>query len=139
MSHILFLDTSGWLAALVTREPRHAEARALYEDTLRGGGRFVTTSFIAAEMHVLVVRGRGPSAGLAFLERLAADVAHEVVHPDRTILAAAVDRWLRPFRDHPISLTDAVGFEVMRERRLTRALALDRHFELAGFETLATG
>jgi predicted nucleic acid-binding protein len=132
----LFLDTSGWLAALVTREARHIEAQTVYADVLGGGGHFVTTGLVVAEMHVLLVRYRGPAAGLAFLERLAADPAHEVVHPDADLLAAAVDRWLRPFQDHPLSLADAVSFEVMRQRRLRRALALDRHFALAGFDTL---
>lgn len=136
MRPTLFLDTSGWRAALVPREARHAEAQALYAGVLRGGGRFVTTGFVAAELHVLLVRHRGPAAGSASLDRLAEDPAHDVVHPDDRLVQAAADRWLRPSQDHPLSLTDAVSFEVMRERRLRRALAVDRHFALAGFDAL---
>jgi predicted nucleic acid-binding protein len=121
---------------MVTREARHEDARTAYANVLLSGGRFVTTGLVVAEMHVLIVRHRGPLAGLAFLERLAADPAHDVVHPDAELLADAVERWLRPFKDHPLSLADAVSFEVMRQRRLRRALALDRHFSLAGFDTL---
>jgi predicted nucleic acid-binding protein len=47
-----------------------------------------------------------------------------------------VDRWLGRFTGQRLSLADAVSFEVMKERRLRHALALDTHFELAGFELL---
>ena len=40
---------------------------------------------------------------------------------------------LRRFDDHDFSFVDGTSFVVMRERRLTRALALDRHFSVAGF------
>lgn len=42
-------------------------------------------------------------------------------------------------RDRPDkhwSLTDCISFVVMRQRRITRALAYDHHFEQAGFEPL---
>lgn len=35
------------------------------------------------------------------------------------------------------SLTDCISLVVMRERGLTRALAYDHHFELAGFDPLS--
>jgi hypothetical protein len=38
--------------------------------------------------------------------------------------------------DQEWSLTDCISFVLMRERRLTRALAYDHHFEQAGFEAL---
>jgi len=50
--------------------------------------------------------------------------------------AFSVDHWLRRYRDHPLSLADAVSFEVMRSRRIRQALALDEHFKLAGFDVL---
>jgi len=41
---------------------------------------------------------------------------------------------LRP--DKYWSLTDCISFVVMEQRNLHRALALDNHFEQAGFEAL---
>jgi predicted nucleic acid-binding protein len=38
--------------------------------------------------------------------------------------------------DKQWSLTDCVSFEVMRDMRLTDALASDHHFEQAGFRAL---
>jgi uncharacterized protein len=130
----LFLDTSGWLAVLSGREASHERARAAYSEQVLGGGALVTTALILAEMQVLLLKLSGPAAALRFLDAVAADHTHEVIDVDRDLRLAAVERWLRRFADQEFSLTDAVSFEVMRRRRLRRALALDRHFAVAGFE-----
>lgn len=136
MSAAVFLDTSGWLAVVSPRELAHARARAAYAECLRRGGQLVTTALVVAELHTLLLRFRGPAFALEFLDRLAADPSHEVVDVDRDLRVSAVERWLRRYDDQAFSLTDAVSFEVMRRRRLRRALAIDRHFVAAGFEIL---
>ena len=136
MNGTLFLDTSGWLAAISRQEAAHERARAAYTEQMLGGGALVTTALVIAEMHVLLLELRGPAAALKFLDGVAADPSHEVVDVDRDLRLAAIERWLRRFADQDLSLTDAVSFEVMRRHKLRRALALDQHFALAGFEIL---
>ena len=128
-----FLDTSGWFAALNPKEAHHKEARATYVSWIERGERLVTSNLVVAEMQILLSRFRGPAEGLRFLDSLYQDPTHEVVFVDRDLERAAVDRWLRRFGEQRLSLADAVSFEVMRMRRLRRALALDAHFEAAGF------
>lgn len=130
----VFLDTSGWFAALSPKEAHHKESRAAYVSWIERGERLVTTNLVVAEMQILVSRFRGTDEGLRYLDSLYQDPTHEVVFVDRDLERAAVDRWLRKFREHRLSLADAVSFELMRVRRLRRALALDAHFEAAGFE-----
>ena len=134
MNGTLFLDTSGWFAAMIGREAAHEPARAAYAEQVLGGGALVTTALVVSEMHVLLLRLRGPTAALRFLDGLAADPTHEIIDVDRDLRLTAIERWLRRFGDQELSLTDAVSFEVMRRRKLRRALALDRHFLVAGFE-----
>jgi len=43
---------------------------------------------------------------------------------------------MRRFRDQRLSLADVVSFEIMRTRRIREVLALDEHFELAGFDVV---
>ena len=129
-----FLDTSGWFAALSPKEVSHRAARLKYTAWVEAGARLVTTNLVVAEMQILLSRARGPTEAIRFLDALYQDPTHQVVFVDRALERAAVDRWLRRFRDHPLSLADAVGFEVMRVKQLDQALALDQHFELAGFE-----
>ncbi len=131
-----FLDTSGWFAALSPREARHKPALAAYRRLIERKTTLVTTNLVVAEMQILISRFRGPAEGVRFLDSLYQDPSHEVVFVDRDTERAAVDRWLRRFTDQRLSLADAVSFEVMNARRLRHALALDAHFELAGFELL---
>ena len=85
-------------------------------------------------MQILLMRFRGPDEGLRFIDSVYQDPTHHVVFVDRELERAAVDQWLRRYRDQRLSLADAVSFEVMRARRIRRALTLDEHFTLAGFE-----
>lgn len=132
----VFVDTSGWLAAVSVSQSRHVEAAATYARLVNGGTRLVTCNLVVAEMHTLIVRGRDAAAGVRFLDHLYMDPAHEVLFVDRDLEARAIDRWLRPFREHRFSLADAVSFELMRQERIQTALALDQHFKVAGFNTV---
>lgn len=136
MRAAVFVDTSGWLPVYVVREPRHEVTVRVYGERLDRGTRLVTTNLVTAEMHALMARRLGPEVGVEFLDRLHADPAHEVRFVDRELERAAVDSWLRPFRDRRFSLTDAVSFEVMRREGIRAALAVDRHFSVAGYELL---
>lgn len=136
MSRRVFLDTSGWLAAISERESFHEKALETYRTVLSAGRGFLTTNLVVAEMHVLLSRHRGTAAGIQLLDALEQDPAHEVRYVTRELERQAVDRWLRPYGDHRISLTDAISFETMRAERIGEAFALDHHFRIAGFSTL---
>ncbi|HKV51891.1 MAG TPA: hypothetical protein VJO52_11890 [Gemmatimonadaceae bacterium] len=136
MTPAVFLDTSGWLAAVSPRELYHAQVVEAYDDLMRRRVPFVTTNLVLGEMHALVVRQRGAQSGCALLDAIYADPAYRVITSTRELEASAADRWLRPFRDHRFSLTDAVSFEAMRSAGITDALALDCHFEVAGYRLL---
>ncbi|MDP9177667.1 MAG: PIN domain-containing protein [Gemmatimonadota bacterium] len=136
MPGALLLDTAGWFAALSPREHGHETARDTYADAVRGGELIVTTPLVAAEMHTLILRWRGPSAGTLFLETVFETGSHFVVPLDTELIEAAISRWIRRFADKSLSLADAVSFEVMRRERITRALTFDRHFADANFEIL---
>jgi predicted nucleic acid-binding protein len=136
MSRRVFLDTSGWLAAISERESFHQETLDAYREVLSAGRGFVTTNLVVAEMYVLLSRFRGAAAAIQLLDALEQDPAHEVRYVTRELERQAVDRWLRPYGDHRFSLTDAISFETMRAERVGEAFALDRHFRIAGFSTL---
>lgn len=132
----VFLDTSGWFAALSPKEAKHDAALAAYRRAIETGMRLVTTNLVVAEMQTLVMRYRGSTEALRFLDSLYQDAAHEVVFVDREVERSAIDQWMRRYRDQRLSLTDSVSFETMRVRRIRQALAIDEHFTLAGFEVV---
>lgn len=87
-------------------------------------------------MHILTVRERGAAAGCDLLDAIYADPLYSVITVTRELESEAVDRWLRPYREHKFSLADATSFEVMRRERINEALALDHHFEVAGYKLI---
>lgn len=129
----VFLDTSGWFAALSPREAHHAESLRAYRKWLKDGYQLVTTNLVVAEMHILMCKYRGPAEGLRFLDHLYDDPSHSVVFVDRDIERAAIDRWLRRLTDQRLSLADAVSFETMKTNGIRHVLSLDDHFSIAGF------
>ncbi len=130
----MFLDTSGWYAAVSPAERHHRSAMAAYRTAVEARVSLTTTSLVLAEMHILIGRARGPHAALRFLDSVHEDPTHAVVFVDQELERAAIDHWLRRFTDQTLSLADAVSFEVMRRDKIPVALALDVHFRIAGFQ-----
>lgn len=136
MSSTVFVDTSGWLAAINTRDSQYYSVVAVYDELVAKRTSFVTSNLVVAEMHILTVRDRSAAAGCALLDAIYTDPLYRVVAVERDLESEATDRWLRRFADQKFSLTDAVSFEIMRRERIGQALALDHHFEVAGFTLL---
>ncbi|HEX6048365.1 MAG TPA: hypothetical protein VFZ21_03830 [Gemmatimonadaceae bacterium] len=136
MTGALFLDSSGWFAALSPPERMHSAARLAYQRAVTEGLSLVTTDLVVAEMHALLLRWRDQSTGARFLDLVYRTGTHVVIHADDALIGDALTHWISRFTDHRFTLCDAVSFEVMRRERITTALALDRHFATAGYRTL---
>ncbi len=136
MTSTVFVDTSGWLAAINTRDSYYHNVVKTYNDLVAKRTSFVTSNLVVAEMHILIVRERGAAAGCALLDAIYTDPLYRVVSVDRELESEATDRWLRRFADQRFSLADAVSFEIMRRERIGEVLALDKHFEVAGYRLL---
>lgn len=132
----VFVDASAWIASIEPRQEFHAATREARRQLVDEAADFTTTSLVLAETHAMLTRHRGPRAGLRLLDEIDADPRYTVVQVDLALHDAAVDHWLRAFRDQPFSLCDAVSFEVMRREHIPRAFTLDQHFAVAGFEML---
>lgn len=131
----LFVDTSGWFPLADPEDPAHAEVARKLREAVRQGRRLVTTNLVVAETHALLLRRIHRTAALAFLREVRREpqlvVASTPEHEQR-----AQREWLERYADQNFSLTDAVSFSVMTERGIRDALALDRHFAVAGFSLL---
>jgi len=134
----VFVDTSAWYALAVRNDPSHAAVVRTVRRLARGRRRFVTTNLVVAESHALLMRRVNRRAALAFLEAVVLE-PHVIVFSTAEREARAQHDWLQRFDDQDFSLTDAVSFAVMSERRIATALALDAHFRTAGFAVLPAG
>jgi uncharacterized protein len=136
----VFVDSSAWYRFIVPGRSRtdgqaYEAVRAAFEEQRNGGARLATTSLVVAETHQLLLARTDRRTARRFLDVIPASRI-VLVRPTEAQERAAITEWLDRFADQDFSLTDCVSFAVMRERRISRALALDRHFTIAGFERL---
>jgi predicted nucleic acid-binding protein len=128
--------TSALLALANPRDQYHSQAVATARRFLEGGGRWIGTPLVLAELHTHLLHRRGSNAARTVLGALLTDSAYQWIEVGAGLIRDAAARWLERFPDQRFSLTDAVSFEVMRREKLTAAFAYDRDFETAGFELL---
>ncbi len=128
----LFVDTSAWYPLTRPQHPDHVRLAAALRQRVKAGTRVVTTNLVLAETHALILSRAGASVALAFLQQVRLP-PNEIVTSDAELEEDAESSWLVRYTEHGFSLTDAVSFQVMRERRIQEALTLDHHFAIAGY------
>jgi len=124
----LFIDTGGFYSLVSSESESHKLAGEIMQAAAQQKRRAVTTDYIIDETATLL-RARGLSILLAEFFRLTV----EWTDPDRF---SAARKFMLKHLDQQFSFTDCVSFVVMKELRLTDALATDNHFRIAGFNPL---
>jgi predicted nucleic acid-binding protein len=128
----MFLDTSGLLCILDSRDHRHAIAA----DSYRQSPRLFTTNYVLTEFVALAhARGIPRQRALDFLKDLETAPRVEMIWIDKGLHERAM-LLLEARLDKTYSLCDAVSFVVMRGRELQEALTTDKHFEQEGLTRL---
>ncbi len=128
----LFVDTGAWYALADRSDQNHYEAVEIYPELLSGYLPLKTTNLIIAETHILIRRGIGYQAAIAFLENIASSPRVAKIYSD-SILEETAESILRQYQDQDFSYTDAVSFIVMKQYGITEAFSFDKHFVTAGF------
>jgi predicted nucleic acid-binding protein len=131
----LFIDSGGFYALVSPDSASHDLAVEIMQAAARERRRAVTTDYIIDETATLL-RARGLTRQLAEFFRLTEEsqaLTLEWTSPDRF---AAARKFMLKHLDQEFSFTDCVSFVVMKELRLTDALATDHHFRIAGFNPL---
>lgn len=132
MGREVFVDASAWIALNDRGDQHHQAAVAIYYRLLQERCFLVTTNLVVAEAQIIIRRKGGFDPAIRFLESVRQTHRLQMIYADPDIELVA-GRILRQFRDHELSLADAVSFAVMRQREITDAFTFDRHFQMAGF------
>ena len=131
---VLFIDTSGWAAFLISSDPFHEAATLLLQEHRKRGRSVLTTNYVMAELVALLtspIRLSRPEQVRIIATLRSASWVH-IVHIDPSQDKASWDL-LASHDDKTWSLVDCASFVVMRDRSIAAALTNDRHFEQAGF------
>ena len=122
-----YVDTSALIAFADRSDTYHALFRRLFSNP----PGLVTTPLVIAEGHGWFLKRYDRTRALQFVAMI------ESLTP-LTLLSVGPDeqaggiRLLRKFSDQDLSLTDAVGLELMKVHRIKRCWSTDRHMGLTG-------
>jgi predicted nucleic acid-binding protein len=130
----VFVDTSAFFAISNRRDSSHENAIAILRRLIQVRTKLVTTNFIVAELHALLLARGNRVVALAALE-LYDDQAITIVRvseADESEARAIIER----YDDKTFSFTDATCFAIMRRLTIQRAFTLDRNFRQYGLEVI---
>ena len=132
----VFADTSGLYGLLVGSEEGHTDLVHAFRDVLTGNRPLWTTSYVLIETIALLQNRVGLEPVRDFDEHVLPLLSVEWVSEDLHRRGA---RRLSMENRRRLSLVDCVSFEFMRQQGISDVLALDRHFEEAGYRLLSEG
>ncbi len=131
----VFLDASGLIGVLNTRDQWHARANALWAEFIETATPLVTTTLILIEMADAMARPE--------LRKLAADTRDRLLQWEQVEVVNVspfeeLRGWAlyRSRADKFWGMTDCTSMIVMQDRQIVQVLTADRHFEQAGFDAL---
>jgi len=122
-----YADTSAFIAFLDRSDTYHTQFRRLFS----APPPLITSALVVAEGHAWFLRRYDQRRAIEFLSFI------EVL-PRLTIRAfgvsdlASVGALVKKYADQKLTLADAHGLSLMRERRITSCWSTDRHLSLSG-------
>ena len=129
-----YVDTSALIAFADRSDGHHAFFRRLFADP----PRLVTTALVVAEGHGWFLKRYDRSRALQFIAMIEALTPLRVaaVGPEEHIGGVRI---LRRFADQDLSLTDAVGLNLMQAEHISSCWSTDRHLGLTGVALVTEG
>jgi predicted nucleic acid-binding protein len=119
----VFVDSSAFYALLDRDDANHHIALTLFRQVLQDRRPLLTSNFVVAETHALLLHRLGRDVAAAWLEAIPAHVIRVTMgdeHQAREII--------QQYSDKDFSYCDAVSFALMERLAITSAIAFDRHF-----------
>jgi len=122
-----YVDTSAFIAFLDRSDSFHPLFPRLFADP----PPLVTSSLVVAEGHGWFLRRYDRNRALQFLAFINVLPAM-VVHAFGNSELEKTERMVRKFADQDLTLADAHGLAVMRDRKIACCWSTDRHLALGG-------
>lgn len=123
----VFIDTGAFYAALNKKDTHHQRTGDFFFAAKDKGWRLITSNFVIAETHALILNRLGREAALLFLKSL----------PTLIVRATEEDEQrgkdiIFSYADKNFSYCDAVSFAIIERLSIKKVLAFDVHFKQYG-------
>jgi len=122
-----YVDTSAFIAFLDRSDSYHPLFRRLFSKP----PALVTSALVVAEGHGWFLRRYDSQRAIQFLAFLDALTAVKVV-PFGVDEIAGASRIVKKYADQKLTLADAHGLVILRDRRIGTCWSTDRHLTLSG-------
>ena len=128
----VFVDSGGWIALALTRDPLHDRAREAWNAITDAGARLCTSVPVVLETFTFLERNAARDVALAWKESL------DEVKRLRVLACSAADmkqawKYFERTDLHKLSAVDATSFVLMSRARVRHAFTFDHHFAAVGF------
>jgi predicted nucleic acid-binding protein len=127
----LFVDTSAYFALADSRDENHESAVHFVHQLIRERAELVTTNYIVAETHTLLLNRLGYTIARQVIEELYKSQTR--IYRVREAEEKKAFEIIRMYTDKEYSLVDAISFATMEHFHITQAFAFDHHFAQYGF------
>jgi predicted nucleic acid-binding protein len=131
-SRSVFLDSSAFYALADPRDSMNRAAKRIAQRLHSERWRLVTTNFVRAEAHALLLNRLGHAAADRFLREIAAATFVRVTMDDEEQALDLIQR----YRDKDFTVTDATSFVVMERLGISQAFSFDDDFRQYGLSLL---
>lgn len=127
-----FVDTGAFLALFHQNDQHYREAGPLWRSLELPA---VTSNHVIAELAKLLAHRAGYRFAVDTIADIYLSETFRILSSTREDEIAAL-QWMRKYADQGVSFTDCVSFVLMRRYRIRTAFTFDRHFRVAGFDTI---
>ena len=122
-----YVDSSAWIAALDPSDEFHEVFAPLFHNP----PRLITSALVVSEVYTWLMRRHNSNRAMQFFEFLSSLPAVMIRPFDTTDIQAAI-AILNRFLDQRLTLADAHGLAILRDRKLSHCWSTDRHLALTG-------
>lgn len=130
-----FVDTSGWVAVLVSSDYHHKNAVKIYLELLSTGYDIVTHEGILLEVGNALAGVKTWATVIDLLENISGSARIDLIPFTPSFLEAGWKLFSERM-DKEWGIVDCLSFVVMKDLGINEALTADRHFLQAGFVKL---
>jgi predicted nucleic acid-binding protein len=132
---VIFIDTGAFLARYLRNDQYHLRAVTIWQKLALYHDSCITSNFVLDETFTLLGRRAGHGFAVQRAKNIYASQALTISRPDREDEIRAL-QFFSKYADQHVSFTDCISFVLMKRQKINRIFSFDRHFELAGFQTI---
>ncbi len=123
----IFIDTEAFYAALNRKDKHHKRTRDFFLKSKEKKWKLLTSNFVVAETHALILNRVGREIAALFLQSI----------PALTVRATSEDEEkardiILSYTDKDFSYCDALSFSIIKRLSIDKVLAFDEHFKQYG-------